>query len=416
MTSAGNPWMSAAAAAERLGVTRATLYAYVSRGQIRSQATPGTPRERGYSREDVERLRDRADARRDPERAAARALQWGVPVLESAITLIDGSRFYYRGHDAVELSRTRSVSEVAALIWEGSLQPRTARTTRNDRARKTRITRLGRLPFVARAQCALAFASDDDPGAFDLRPERVAAAGRRILSIVVTAATGDGSGGDEPDVALARAWKLDDGARAIVRAALILCADHELNVSAFTARAVASAGATPYAVVTAALSALSGVRHGGAGLRVEAMLASMRRSPDLARAIAARFERGERLEGFGHPLYPSGDPRAVALFDLLRANYGSAAELRFVGNFARVAEEATHERPNVDFALASVARVLRLPAGAPIVLFGVGRTIGWIGHALEQYATGHLIRPRARYVGLHAGPRVLPLQGMDRRG
>ncbi len=76
-----------------------------------------------------------------------------------------------------------------------------------------------------------------------------------------------------------------------------------------------------------------------------------------------------------------------------------SAELRFVLDFAEAAAAASGDAPNLDFALASVARVLRLPAGAPLTLFAIGRTIGWIGHAIEQYATGQLIRPRAKYVG-----------------
>src|SRR5919106_6624543 len=101
-------WIGAADAAQLLGVSRATLYAYVSRGFIRSQALPGVPRERIYSREDVERLRRRTEERRVPEKAAARALQWGMPILESAITLIDGRRLYYRGMDASTLARSRT--------------------------------------------------------------------------------------------------------------------------------------------------------------------------------------------------------------------------------------------------------------------------------------------------------------------
>jgi len=57
------------------------------------------------------------------------------------------------------------------------------------------------------------------------------------------------------------------------------------------------------------------------------------------------------------------------------------------------------ERPNVDFALATVARALELPPGGAIALFALGRTVGWIGHAIEQYRSGSLIRPRARYMG-----------------
>jgi len=89
-----SPWLSADEAAALLGITRATLYAYVSRGFVRSQATAGPSRARDYAREDLDRLRRRKEGRRHPDEVAAGALQWGVPVLESAITLIDGERLF----------------------------------------------------------------------------------------------------------------------------------------------------------------------------------------------------------------------------------------------------------------------------------------------------------------------------------
>ena len=397
------PWLTADDAAARLGISRASLYAYVSRGRVRSQKMAGGSRRRGYAREDIERLRRRAEGRRDPDAAAAHALHWGVPVLESAITLIDGSRFYYRGYDAVELARTRSVDEVASLIWTGRLDPgglRAARTRLRKAPPPLRMPQSG--SFVTRAQRALAAVSASDPAAFDLRPEHVAAAGSRILATVVAAATAAPPGvrmSGSIDVALGRAWKLDDRDIGIVRAALILCADHELNVSSFTARCIASAGSSPYAVVIGGLAALEGPRHGGASARAEAMLESVRKSRDLAGAVRARLQRGEPIEGFGHPLYPDGDPRAKALFERLRAAYPRSPELAFVLAFERAASAAGRGHPNLDFALTAVSRVLRLPPGSPIVLFATGRTIGWIGHAIEQYATGQLIRPRAKYVG-----------------
>ena len=397
------PWLTAEDAAARLRISRASLYAYVSRGRIRSQKMAGGSRRRGYAREDIERLRRRAEGRRDPDAAAAHALHWGVPVLESAITLIDGSRFYYRGYDAVELARTRSVDEVAALIWTGRLDPgglRAARTLLRKATPPLRMPPSG--SFVSRAQRALAAVSASDPAAFDLRPEHVAAAGSRILATVVAAATAAPPGvrmSGSIDVALGRAWKLDDRDIGIVRAALILCADHELNVSSFTARCVASAGSSPYAVVIGGLAALEGPRHGGASARAEAMLESVRKSRDLAGAVQARLQRGEPIERFGHPRYPDGDPRATALFERLRAAYPRSPELAFVLAFERAASAAGRGHPNLDFALTAVSRVLRLPPGSPIVLFAAGRTIGWIGHAIEQYATGQLIRPRAKYVG-----------------
>src|SRR5438445_11370666 len=93
-------WISAADASRVLRVSRATLYAYVSRGYVRSQALPGTSRERRYSGDDVERLRRRTEQRRDPDKAAARALQWRLPILEASITPLDGHRLYHRGHPA----------------------------------------------------------------------------------------------------------------------------------------------------------------------------------------------------------------------------------------------------------------------------------------------------------------------------
>jgi citrate synthase len=397
-------WMSASEASRVLQVTRTTLYAYVSRGYIRSQPTPGPSRDRLYARNDVERLRRQTEARRDPDKAAARSLQWGLPVLESSITFIDGKRLYYRGHDAMQLSRSRSVAEVASLIWTGQFDgafpataPRITTTYRPDKA----------LPFVPRAQAVLAAASVRDHAAFDLRAASVVHAGWRILHLLTRIARLSRTSGPTIDQALAHAWGVPARGVDVVRSALILCADHELNVSSFTARCVASAASNPYSVVIAGLAALEGTRHGGTSARVESMLESLERSRHPGSAVAARMRRGESVDGFGHPLYREGDPRAIALLDMLRERYPKSRELTFILDVTDAAAAATRERPNLDFALASVARVLRLPAGSPLTLFAIGRTIGWIGQAIEQYATGQLIRPRAKYVGvvpIEAGP------------
>jgi citrate synthase len=397
MSGKGRPWMRAAEATALLRINRATLYAYVSRGRIRSQPTAGPSRERVYSRDDVEGLRRRADVRRDPEKAAARALQWGVPVLESSITLIDGNKLYYRGHDAVALARSRSVEEVAALIWTGRFNGTFAADPLPVPPRQHKAD--SGLSFVGRAQSALAAASGRDAMAFDLQSHRAALCGWRILHLLAGVATRSGSDAPAIDQTLARAWGVRGPGVEVLRAALILCADHELNVSSFTARCVASAGSNPYAVVIAGLAALEGTRHGGAGARVESMLATMRQARDLRSAVAARLRRGESIDGFGHPLYQHGDPRATLLLEMLRHSHGKSGELAFVLDFAAAAGAAVREQPNLDFALAAVARVVRLPPASPLTLFAIGRTMGWIGHAIEQYATGQLIRPRAKYVG-----------------
>jgi citrate synthase len=393
--SSDHSWVGAADASRLLGVSRATLYAYVSRGYVRSQATAGPSRERLYSRDDVERLRRRTEARRDPDNAAARSLQWGLPVLESSIAFIDGRRLYYRGHDAVELARTRSVAEIASLVWTGRFDamserpPRLVGATAPDRT----------LGFVARAQAALAAASVRDHAAFDLRPDSVTQTGWRILHLLTRTARISRTSAPTIDQGLAHTWDVKARGTDVLRSALILCADHELNVSSFTARCVASAGSHPYAVAIAGLSALEGTRHGGISARVESMLDACQRARQPRAAMSARLRRGESIDGFGHPLYREGDPRATALLDMLGERYRKSRELTFVLEVADAAGALTRELPNLDFALVAIARVLRLPAGSPLTIFAIGRTIGWIGHALEQYATGQLIRPRAKYIG-----------------
>jgi citrate synthase len=152
--------------------------------------------------------------------------------------------------------------------------------------------------------------------------------------------------------------------------------------------------------VTAGLAAIQGIRHGGLSLRVESLLGSLRRARSVRAELADRLRRGEPIDGFGHPLYRDGDPRAIALMALLRDAYGRSPELTFANEVATRAADLGREQPTIDFALAALARVLRLPAGSPLTLFALGRTIGWIGHAIEQYATEKIIRPRAKYVGI----------------
>ena len=383
--------LTAAEAAQRLGISPATLYAYVSRGLIRSFPDPEHPRARLYAEEDIDR--------RTPGKAA---LHWGGPVLESAITLITGDNVYYRGHEVADLARTKSIEEVAALIWTGSMTP--AAFTFTPLHVVAGRSSEG-LPFINRAVSILPIVAARDPLAYDLRPHAVAQTGWRILNLLTSVATESSDLAPSIDESLQKRWApRTRAARDLIRAALILCADHELNVSAFTARCVASAGSNPYAVVAAGLSALAGNKHGGMTARIERMLDELRGARDIRGALAERLRRGERIYGFGHRLYPNGDPRARALMDML----GKHAP-KLISDVASAGEEVLGEKPTIDFALVAMSMGLKLAPGTPLALFALGRTIGWIGHAIEQYAREEIIRPRARYVGPSPGAARHPL-------
>ncbi|MDP8947957.1 MAG: citrate synthase, partial [Actinomycetota bacterium] len=341
---------------------------------------------------------ERKKRRRDPDRVVEGALHWGTPVMESAITLITDDGLYYRGRDAVALAARSTIEEVAALIWTGDPSRGDELFLSEPPGLPSRIrAALGSaLPPIEAFQVLLAWASAEDPAAYDLRPAAVARTGARILRLMANVVAGEEARGIAET--LARRWRPDDpGARALLDTALVLCADHELPVSTFVARCVASSEATPYAVVVAGLSAMGGVRHGGQVELVEDFLQEAEDIGDARAAISGRLRRGERIPGFGHSLYPGGDPRGAELLRLTSAAYPdpSAGALSVAGEVL----ELIGERPTVDFGLVTLARALGLPPGAAVTLFALGRTVGWIGHAIEQYEGGSLIRPRARYVG-----------------
>ena len=194
-----------------------------------------------------------------------------------------------------------------------------------------------------------------------------------------------------------------DGRERAVRAidrALVLCADHELNPSSFAARVTAATGADLYACVTSALATLSGPRHGGASERVDALIDEVA-APARARGVLLeRRRRGEEVAGFGHPLYPDGDPRASPLLEAAAALAPRSPRVRTALALASAMRGLGQEAPTIDLGLCALAAALGLPRGAAAGLFAVGRAAGWIAHALEQRAQGFLVRPRARYVGL----------------
>jgi len=390
----------AAEACRLLGISPATLYAYVSRGLLESR--PGRDhRSRVYRRQDVERLAQRKRLGRGPARGAAQSLDRGLPVLETRISLIRPDGPYYRGRSAVGMVRDgATLEDTARLLWDCGSQDPFADPPGDWPARVVALATDTELPPLARAMAVLPLLALQVPHSFQADQ-----ATRRALAATLLRQNAGLLVGRRPSGPvhrlLAGTWRPgDEGFAELVRAALVLCADHELNVSAFAARVVASTGAHLHATVCAGLAALAGPRHGGATTRVYALLDDARQARDVKRLIASRWKQGEDLPGFGHALYPEGDPRATELLAMLRARPVDAATLALLDKVIVAAEAASGRRPNVDFTLAAMCMAYGLPAAPALSIFAASRLAGWLAHVLEQQEHGRLIRPRASYTGL----------------
>lgn len=372
-------WLTAEEALQALKTKPQTLYANVSRGRIRAKADPADPRRSLYQAADVQRLAERHAGRRKTETVAAETIRWGDPVLSSAISTVIGGRLFYRGRDVARLAETATLEETAVLLWNGaealSCTVGAGAENTSPSLQTAFLALAGRvtsdLPSLGRSQAAL----------------RREACG--VLSTVADALAPGFS--DQPlHLRLATSWDRPDAADCL-RRALVLLADHELNASAFTARVTASAGAALSAAVLSGLATLTGPLHGAAWQRVDALIEAAA-AHGAEQAIRRTLAQGNRLPAFGHPLYPDGDIRALALlsqFDLPPV----FAEVRQTG------EAMVGEKVNIDFTLAAMAAAFDLPREAPIIVFSLARSAGWLAHAMEQIESGQLIRPRARYAG-----------------
>ncbi|HEY2179619.1 MAG TPA: citrate synthase [Caulobacteraceae bacterium] len=369
-------WLKTNEALQRLGVRSQTLYAYVSRGRVHAEADPEDPRRSRYRASDIAALRVRKSRGRKAADVAADAIAWGEPVLASSITTVADGRLYYRGRDAAHLAESETLESVARLLRGGG----GAAMRRGLRPAPPEIEGMRARAFAALAMCAAGAPGEGDP----------ADDAASLLDILTDAVVGEVGGGPIHE-RLARAWGCGPAGIDLVRRALVLLADHELNASTFACRVAASTGASLAASALAGLATLSGPLHGGAVAAMGALADEAERL-GLEAAVAARRAHGITAPGFGHPLYPDGDPRARALLGVFVAPPPLEA-------LRQAMESATGQHDNVDFALLAVARALRLPPDAPFALFAVARCAGWTAHALEQRAEGALIRPRARYAG-----------------
>ncbi|MGW0805423.1 citrate synthase [Nonomuraea sp. NPDC002799] len=427
---AGVEWIDAATASERLGVKPATLYAYVSRGVLQRRHSADGRRSL-FSAEEIERLARRGRPRSQPPEL----------VIESAITALGVDRPYYRGVDALELARANTFESVADWLW--TADPATLRPPRpapalggpGDRASgssagqthappsstgdpvavwrcdpdalRAAVSAQRGLPAdllpLDRLQVIITVLGASDTLRYQLGPASVTATGRRLIAGLVDAMPRL----DDPqgDSIAERLWSrlcprpATPELLGAVQAALVLIADHELAASTLAARVAASAKADPYAVVLTGLGVLGGPLHGGASYGAERLLTEVTEPHQAARAIAERVRRGERIPGFGHTVYKNGDGRGALLLDLIKE--AAPGHERIAAGVAVLEEMRRRRLPehNFDFALAILTAVSGMAHGAGEAIFAVGRVVGWLAHAMEEYERGAILRLRATYTG-----------------
>ena len=388
-------YLSAREASAELAISPATLYAYVSRGLIRSEPSPDS-RSHRYRAEDIRGLKERRLPSVEPR--GFKSFDPDLPVMDSAIATITEEGAIYRGVNCVDLSEKDTLEHTATLLWDVTgVDPFAADNCPHVSDEMRAIAEAARRAApIDRAIAVLALATSADPGAFTRAPEGRAMVGARIVRLLVATMLNAEPSSELLHQQIAKAWAPDNKhAPDLIRRALVLLADHELNASTFTVRCAASTGLNLYDSVIAGLAALKGPMHGGAGVLASRLVKTLI-DQDAEPVIRERVALGERFAGFGHGVYKRGDPRAMSLLNALTR---AGAARKFTREVPERIAEATGEFVNIDYALAVLAHSLRLAPGSELRLFAMARTVGWIAHASEQLQFGRLIRPRARYVG-----------------
>jgi citrate synthase len=402
--------LSTAEAAARLGVKPETLYAYVSRGVIERQREPGGVST--YASRDIEKL----------ARAGRRTKSLPPLVFPSALTRIADGRLSYRGADAVAAALDHRFEEVAEWLWTARWPDHTSWPFDSDALDEV-LAAQSPIPAQSlpldRFRIITAVAGAGDPVRHDTDPAVVVPTARRLLRLLahgLPRADGREARRAEParsmaEVLWTRLTRLPRTPERIdlLDAALGLLADHELASSTLAVRMAAMVRADVYEVVGAGLNVIGGLRHGGASLAIEAALRDAARF-GVRRALDGRVGDGGRLDGFGHPLYPDGDPRARALLDRLPAIDAPGDRLETVDAVLDAMAARGAAAPNVDVALAAVSFCADMAPGSGEAVFALARCAGWIAHALEQYEQPTFMRARVDYVGPKPGgpPRSAP--------
>ena len=381
-------WITTTEAAQRLGVKRATLYAYVSRGLLRSERRPGQ-QESLFDRTQIDAM---ASATRAP--GGPQPLLRFRSIATSVSSQADGDLFY-RGVPLTEVVRLGSLDEAASLVLESvGAQPVPAFPSRG--------LDLTALPLERRVPVAVQLLAAADPFSSDADPDRVRASALSTLRDAVALVAGRPAlpPGRPPDLAPLTLEALGgDPASsadvAVLRVLLVALLDHGLTASTVAARVAASTRAGLHDCLCAAYAAMAGPLHGAAPIAAHGLLAE---GTDPSVLVARSLRERGGVAGFGHFLYPDGDPRADVVLNALWRRRGTTRLRRRVEALAALVADRTGALPNIDLASAAVLHALRLPAESGEVVFQVARSVGVAAHVVEEY-TEEPLRWRGRDPG-----------------
>ena len=388
-------YLTADEAATRLDVTKNTLYAYVSRGLIRSESGDG--RTRKYVEQDVQRLAN--GSTRTPRQNPA---DEAIP-LSTSIVAIHQGQLVYRGHDACRLARSHAALEVAHGLWTGSFSaPDEAEGLSVPPDVSVMAPLLSGLSPLARMQSLLPIVQDGDSRAFDLSMTGLVRSARLIFLTLATAVfTSDAElkSNDIGHVLCSRWGHTSPAAYRTLQAAVIVSMAHPPDVDALAARSAATLHASLHDTTLAGLSAFRGTRATGEIHRVDALFREAGDAHQLAQTIADRQARGDDIPGFGHPAFPDGDPRARLILQMIRTHFGGMDGAAFAIAGEQVGHDHLGKQPRLSFAMVALARALQLPRDAAVALFAVARSVHWMAQAMEAIHADASLTVASTYTG-----------------
>jgi citrate synthase len=352
----------------------------------------------------------------------------GVVAAQTQLCDLDGAggRLAYRGYDIADLAQQATFEEVCHLLWRGELPTRgqydglvvslvAARDIPRELVEAFRLMPKDTDPNRP-LQAAVAVLGMHDPDTNDNSPAANQKKAVRLTAQLATAIcahhrvrSGHPPVPPAPDLSHAANFLyMLTGQRAAAAAVkafdacLTLYAEHELNASTFTTRAITSTNSDMHSAVAGGVGALKGPLHGGAG---EAVMRTLMEIGEVANvdtfAQKALAER-RRLMGFGHRVYTAGDPRAAILKGMAEAACRESGQFKWYEMAVKLNDRINAAKkliPNVDFYSAPLFYSLGIPVDVFTPVIAASRVAGWTANIIEQHADNRLIRPRADYVG-----------------